>query len=336
MKRKRSLRLSTVGLNCFILITFLSSPLLHAEVRGPAFLDPADPVAMGVPWEKQDIEHEEWAVGADLAVTLDQHLYPALTPFIMAYAKQENLKIMIQEGTCGISAGLLSKKHVDIGGVCCPPGRADRLPDLQHHTLGISALGILVNSENPVNEIKTKTAQDIFQGRIINWAELTTQNGVAGYSLPIRPIGRLHCKKRPGHWRLILNDEDLFAPRLYEVGTIKDMINTIAENRGAIGYEVLWNIKRFQQTEKVKPLNIDNSSPSSPADLISGKYPFYRVYNITTWKTDSKPGKKHAMKLVRYLLSHTSEIEKSFEIIPAKRLRDAGWKFNENELIDEP
>ena len=58
----------------------------------------------------------------DMVVSLDQQMYPAIKPIIDDYAKKNAIKILVKDGTCGISAGMLAKKSVDVGGFCCPPG----------------------------------------------------------------------------------------------------------------------------------------------------------------------------------------------------------------------
>jgi hypothetical protein len=47
---------------------------MGVDLRGPAFSDPSSRVAMPPQWERQPILYESWAEGADLAVSLDQHL----------------------------------------------------------------------------------------------------------------------------------------------------------------------------------------------------------------------------------------------------------------------
>jgi hypothetical protein len=114
------------------------------------------------------------------------------------------------------------------------------------------------------------------------------------------------------------------------------MIRTIGENRAAIGYEVLWNIQRYGMEGKIKPLRINNGNPQAPGDVASLKYPFYRAYEITTWSKDSGVENSKAMELVAYILSHINRVDPKFEIIPADRLRTAGWIFSGNEVVGEP
>lgn len=327
-------------LPCLILVfllLFSSSCLAHgkAALRGPAFSDPAKIYRLNDAWQKKPIIHDDWAQDADLAISLDQHLYPALLPLIKRFAKEKKLIIKVQEGTCGISAGKILEKSADIGGFCCPPGEDDRLPGLTYHTLGIAALGIIVNAQNPVDNLTMKQLRDIFQGRINCWKLLPGQTETSIDSCRIRPFIRLHCKSRPGHWRLLLDNEDLFSPRLQEVGTIRDMVSNVAGQLHGIGYEVLWHINKHEQHDMVKSIKINGADPANPANLTSLAYPLYRTFNITTW--ENAPDKKTvAHQLVTYIQDHMDEIDKSFNLIPAIMLRKAGWQFKDDELIGEP
>ncbi len=318
---------------CTLMLLTTCSSILFAGVKEPGFTNPEQTMEMDKAWTEKPIEYEQWSQGADLVVTLDQHLYPALAPLIDRYKRQKKIKIITREGTCGISAGLIAKKQVDIGGFCCPPGLTDRLPDLQYHTLGITPLSILINKKNPISNLDAETVRDIFQGKINNWSHLLQTTPPAINSTPIRPVGRLHCKLRPGHWRLLLDNEDLFAPLLHEVGTIKDMIHTVAENPEAIGFEVSWNIQRYNKTDKVKQLHINGASPQDTDQLLCNTYPFYRVYNITSWKNGSTAENIYSENFINFLISHADEIGEEFNVVPAKSLRKAGWKFKKDELI---
>jgi hypothetical protein len=325
---------------CFALLPLLG-PAGYAEhvsisgLIGPAFTDLSEIMEMPAEWREQPIKYDPSVGKADLVITLDQHLYPAFLPLIRKYEKEHNLRIFINEGTCGISAGLLSRKAADIGGFCCPPGLTDRLPGLQFHTVGISALALLVHPDNPVDNITIEQAQQIFMGDIDRWSKLMTADGGRGANQPIQPIGRLHCKLRPGHWRLLLDNQDLFSASLREVGAIPDMITKVASSQKAIGYEVLWNLKRYKERGRVKALKIDDHSPFDKGELASGRYPLYRVYNLTTWNGD-RVANPEAQKLVEYILQHSKRLDKDHSIIPASLLRQAGWKFEGNELVGGP
>lgn len=309
----------------------LCQPARADELAGPAFTDPEQVIEMPPAWRQKGIDYEAWARGADLAVTLDQHLYPALLPIVKRFAEASGLRVAVQEGTCGISAGKLEDKAVDMGGFCCPAATTDRLPGLQYHTLGIASLALLVNADNPVQRVSLDEAQGIFQGETYRWSDIDSK---AGPGL-IQPIGRLHCKTRPGHWRLILDNEDLFSPRLYEVPTIPDMLQAVANDPQAVGYEVVWNVIDSDVRPRLKFLQVNGVDPRDRQAVAAGKYPLYRVYNVATWSPERLQN-EHADALLTYLYEHFEEVEPRYGIVPAARLREQAWRFRDDELIGEP
>ncbi len=302
-------------------------------LMGPAFSNPDDIQSMPPGWEKKPVQHLEQV---DIAVTLDQQMYPALLPVIQEYAKEHNLKISVSEGNCGMSTGRITRKEVDIAGVCCPPDDTDRLPGIKYHTLGIVPLLIFVHPDNPIDNVSFEEAQQIFQGKIIRWSELKTEGKNKLANHPIQLITRLHCKLRPGHWRLLLDRESLFSPTTMEVGAIPDMVYQVAANKWAIGYETLREaLYRYKEKGRVKPLKINGYSPLEPANLLSLKYPLYHAYSITTWENEGVANSE-ARKLSEHLLKAVERLDSEFGIIPWTRLRQAGWKFKDGELIGEP
>ncbi|MBI5740984.1 MAG: hypothetical protein HZA16_09700 [Nitrospirae bacterium] len=313
----------------------LAEPEAGKALRGPAFSDPSAMQPMPEDWKRRPVKHGPAASDPDIAVVLDQHLYGALLPVIQAYAKKHNLNITVEDATCGIAFGLLSKKTVDIAGFCCPPDKTDRLPGLKFHTLGIDAKALLVHPDNPIDNVSLEQVRKIFMGEIHRWSELTGPLGIMGKDVLIQPVTRLHCKLRPGHWRLLLDNEDMFTPDVQDVGAIPDVISQVALNPGAIGYEVLWNTVRYKDRGKVKAISINGYSPYNAENLISLRYPLYRVYNLTTWEGKGLENTK-AGQLVEHLLQHAGKLGEEHNIVPASRLKKAGWKFRGDELIGEP
>jgi phosphate transport system substrate-binding protein len=326
-----------IVLICTISIISICLPPQRASASDANFTEvPFDYTTEVIPksdqWKDQPISYDKWAKGADLAVTLDQHLYQIMLPLIKDYAKQNKLDIAVKEGTCGISSGLMSKKAVDIAGFCCPPGRIDRLPGIEFHTIGIAPLAIIVNKDNPINDLTDAQVRMIFSGKVENWSKITSPDSTKGAGLPISPITRLHCKARPGHWRLILDNEDEFGYNIQDVGTIPDMVRSVASYAGAIGHLATWNTHKYRDKWPVKALKINSVSPEDKNALMEGRYPYYRAYSITSWNNNGKENPL-VKELIKYLMDSTDKLDKNFSMVPADELREKGWKFNGDELI---
>jgi ABC-type phosphate transport system substrate-binding protein len=330
-----ALLLSLISL-LILLTTIYAEPSLSPGLPGPAFSDPDKQLQMPADWKETPIIHDSSFGRIDLAVNLDQQMYRILMPAAKKYAKTHHLHIAVTDSTCGNSAGMLRRKMIDIGGFCCPPAEIDRLPGLRFHTTGIAPVALLVHPENPIDDITLEEARKIFTGEIFYWSELQMPDGRPGPETMIRPIGRLHCKIRPGHWRLLLDNEDLFSPRMHEVGSISDMISEVASHPDAIGHETVWlATEHYQEKGRVKTLKINGHAPEDLNALLNGRYPIYKTFNITTWEGE-RLAKRNADGLVDYFNKQVEGLDPKYGIIPSDLLRKAGWKFQGNELIGEP
>lgn len=316
-----------------ILLTAVTQPLFadSNNAKGEAFTNPDVHLTMPAGWETNPIQYGKEAKDADLVISFGQQTYPALHKLVEQYGKDNNLKIIIQSGTCGVSAGKLLRKSLDSGTFCCPPGGKDRLPGLEFHTIAISGLAVFVNEKNPLDVITTAEARQIFQGKIRNWKEL---KGAGSFDNTIRPHARLHCKKRPGHWTLLLKSQEQFGPMLKEVGVIPDLVAKVGQLADSVSIETPYMIKAYQK-DPVKILKIDGFSPADIDYVASGKYPFYRTYSMTSWNRDGGH-KQQTMKLIRFLRDHIEKHYQEYAMVPVSKLKKAGWKFKGDELIAEP
>ncbi|MFN3077108.1 MAG: substrate-binding domain-containing protein [Alphaproteobacteria bacterium] len=320
-----------------ILLSMISTAVAWAEMRdnpfpGPAFSDPAVLTDMPADWQQRPLERAP--AGVDVAIVLDQQIYPALLPFIEEYARREKLKIAVQNGTCGTALGGLSRKELDIGGYCCPPERADRLPGIKFHTIGVTGIALIVHPGNPVETLSRDEAQKIFSGQIRHWQQLDKARERKLPDQSVFVATRLHCKTRPGHWRLLLDNQERFSRDAQDVGSIPDMIRTVSLNRDSIGYETNWHVTRHAATTPVRTIKIDGESSLDSEAIATLRYPLYEVMNLTTW--EGPAANPEADRLVAYLLSKAGAVGEVYGLVPVEKLRVAGWKFKGNELIGEP
>lgn len=323
----------------FFIVSFLPLHNLHAEDRKPtgeAFSDPGYIVPMSKEWQQQAVQHDDAIKHADLVVNIDQSEHPLLSPVIKEYAAERNLNIFVISGTCGVSNRNLMNKSIDIGSFCCPPGAEDRLPGLQFHTLGITPLALIVHPGNPIDNITFEEAQKAFAGEIQRWQQLKTAPAKGALAAVIQPVTFIHCKNRPGHWRLLLNDEELFSVGIRNVTDVPAMIYQVANDKNAIGYETLWLAQEYYKSQgNIKVLKLNGIDPSETGFLLQTQYPLYRVYSMTTW-TDKASQKTEAEKLIRYLLEYMDANGSKYHILSAKQLRQAGWQFKGDELVGPP
>ena len=322
-----------LGLSMMFISSVWATDPAHSH-DAPSFSNPDVLAPVPEDWSSRPIEHDPAHRDADLVVALGQQTHPIFKDLIPEYARQHNLNIVVKHGTCGITAGRLRKKSVNIGAYCCPPGHLDRLPGLEFHSLGISPIALIAHPNNPLEDITLQQAREIFRGHLTHWTQVSHDDSQKLDRL-VQPIGRLHCKIRPNHWRPLLNNEDQFSPRLFEVGVIPDMISQVANNPSAIGWEVPLMVSVHKEKGMVRMLKVDGHEPTDLEYVASGQYPFYRTYHLTTWQKDDK-AKRVALELIRYLQQYIEDNYQQVGYVSPSRLKKAGWKFRGDELIGEP
>jgi len=323
------------------IILLLTLDVAHAEssnlLNNNEFSDPNHLANVDHDFASRKIQYDKKVGNVDVVISLGQQTYPALHKVVEGIAREQGIKINIQQGSCGATAKKLLKKSVDIGTYCCPPGKGDRLPGLEFHTVAITPIALTTNSANTLNDVSISDARNIFNGEYALWSEVPGQQSTAEQftGKKIQPVIRLHCKKRPGHWHLLLDNQDDFSPRAQSVGTISDMISQVNENKYSIGYETPFMLKEHNDKGNLKILSIDGNHPQELDKLLKAEYPLYRTYNLTTWTGDHNKNKK-AEKLLSAITEHIEANSTLYDFIPASQLRLAGWKFIDDELVSEP
>lgn len=310
---------------------------VETSTKSMAFTDPNLQANVSASFLSQKIKYDAKVGDVDLVVTLGQQTYPALHELVAKIAKDNGIRIDIQRGSCGSTAKKLLNKSVDIGTYCCPPGRSDRLPGLEFHTIGIAPLLLVTNMANPVENVSSDDALKIFQGDYIYWSEVPGTESLSSQltGKTIQPVARMHCKKRPGHWRGLIKDPDSFSPKVQEVGVIPDMIKHVAENKTAIGYETAYMLKVHKEKGELKMLDVDGYDPKNLNHLLNGDYPLYRTYSLTTW-SNAENKNELALQLVKDITEYIEKHGNKINFISSSELRLAGWKFKDNELIGQP
>ncbi|MBF0295161.1 MAG: hypothetical protein HQL96_08210 [Magnetococcales bacterium] len=307
----------------------------EANLIGPAFSDPNQLVPMPQAWIQRGIEYDAEAkkAKADIAITLDQQIYLMLGKQIAEYGRRQGINIVNQEGTCGISDGFVARKQVDLAGYCCAPDAKQRLPGLKHYTLGIAAKVFITHPDNPVDNLTLEQIRKIYLGDYTRWSEIPGLQ--AAPNRPIHVVGRLHCKARPGHWRLLLDTDNLFTPRMKEVSSIPDMVTEVMEKRDAIGYETFTNILHYQKNPGPKFLRVEGHDPHDQAAIATLRYPIYRTFAMTIWE-DRTLRNPHVDGLVAFMLQEVEKLGPEHGFVPVSRLREAGWVFAGEEVVAHP
>ncbi|MDH5436047.1 MAG: substrate-binding domain-containing protein [Gammaproteobacteria bacterium] len=236
----------------------------------------------------------------------------ALKP-ILEKASGQKLKLygqasMLGSGCkAGIKLAMENKPgHESFGFVCCPLSDKEiEEKKLRVFPLAKEPVTILVNSANPVTNLSSQQVRDIFQGKINNWKE------VGGEDSFIVTVNRLHCSKRPGHWKTILPNKEDFKKDRLNVKSADAMVKRVSDFPSAIGHTgSAW---AFKPGDKVKIITINNIKPSGEA-LQKNQYPFYRELSIVTNQTPSDSVLDIISSAQKELITHP--VAKQYHLLP--------------------
>ena len=197
----------------------------------------------------------------------------------------------VSEGRCDI--GLSSRSLKD----------EEKAKGLDETILAYDGIAIIVNPENPINDLSIETVAKIYTGEIKNWKE------IGGADSEIVLIGREAGSGTRDGFESITNTEDkcLYRQELTSTG---DVITTVASNPSAIGYASLASVKNT-----VKPLTIGGVVPSEET-IKNGSYVVQRPFVLIT-KTDAKLSES-AQKFFDYITSpNANDIISAAGVVPA-------------------
>ena len=197
----------------------------------------------------------------------------------------------VQEGRCDI--GLSSRNLKD----------EETANGLVGTVLAYDGIAIIVNPNNPVNDLDVETIAKIYTGEITNW------NEVGGNSAEIVLIGREASSGTRDGFESITGTEDSCKYR-QELTSTGDVITTVASNPDAIGYASLASVK-----DTVKALKVGGVVPSEET-IKDGSYVVQRPFVLVTKKDVTLS--ESAQKFFDYITSEAAnEIISGAGVVPA-------------------
>ena len=163
----------------------------------------------------------------------------------------------VQEGRCDI--GLSSRALKD----------EEKASGLTETILAYDGIAVIVNPENTVEDLTLEQIAAIYTGEITNWSEL------GGADAEIVVIGREAGSGTRGGFEELLEVVDACQYR-QELSSTGDVITTVAQNPGAIGYASLASVK-----DTVKALKVAGVTPSEET-VKDGTYAIQRPFVLAT------------------------------------------------------
>ena len=220
-------------------------------------------------------------------------------------AFQNDTGISFTYNPTGSGSGIkaVSEGRCDIGLSSRELKAEEKESGLSGTILAYDGIAIIVNPENPVNDLSLDTIAKIYKGEITNWAE------VGGNDAQIVLIGREAGSGTRDGFESITDTEDACKYR-QELTSTGDVITTVSQNPDAIGYASVASIK-----DTVKTLTVDGVSPTEET-IKDGSYVVQRPFVLVT-KSDADLSDA-AFRFFTYITSsEANEIISAAGVVPA-------------------
>ena len=170
----------------------------------------------------------------------------------------------VQEGRCDI--GLSSRNLKD-----------EEAKDLVGTVVAIDGIAIILNPENPIEDLTIEQIAKLYKGEITNWKE------IGGSDAPVVLIGREAASGTRDGFESITDTKDAckYSQELTSTG---DVVQTVATNPNAIGYASLASVK-----DTVKAIKVEGVTPTTEP-IQNGSYKVQRNFVFVTKKNTELTG----------------------------------------------
>ena len=187
-----------------------------------------------------------------------------------AFSAKTGVPVEVSSGLCRTGVTRVSDGEVDIG-VSTFNYTPGRMPEgLTNTVIGKAPIVMVVNKENPVENISRAQLEGILSGAITNWKELGWKD------LPIGNVQLPPCVKETMAYSASPSGPSVHKIIPETKGNPVTMTNDLVKaNPSSIGMQLYG-----YETGDVKTLKIDGKLPGM--DSVPAGYVYYENYNITT------------------------------------------------------
>ena len=170
----------------------------------------------------------------------------------------------VQEGRCDIG---LSSRNLKV----------EEAKDLVGTVVAIDGIAIILNPENPIEDLTIEQIAKLYKGEITNWKE------IGGSDAPVVLIGREAASGTRDGFESITDTKDAckYSQELTSTG---DVVQTVATNPNAIGYASLASVK-----DTVKAIKVEGVTPTTET-IQNGSYKVQRNFVFVTKKNTELTG----------------------------------------------
>ena len=148
--------------------------------------------------------------------------------------------------------------------------------------VGLDGLAVLINKDNPINNLSIEQLRDIFMAKITNWKDVGGED---------RPIVLLSRESNSGTHMFFketvirlgdINSKDEFSPKSLLMPSSQAIVDEIYQNPNAIGYAGIGFMNNQTKAVSVSAQNSKEYFYPTIENVMNGKYPISRPLYLYT------------------------------------------------------
>lgn len=166
----------------------------------------------------------------------------------------------------------------------------DLRADNSEHVVGIDGLAIIVNPENPINQISTENLGRLFSGQIKNWSEL------GGHDVPVSIYAR---DNNSGTWdsfkKMVLGKQLALSDLAVRYESSERLSDNVSRDRGGIGFIGM----AFVRDAKLLAIADGAAQALQPTKLTVGTEDYALSRRLFLY-TDDNPSNEYVQEFIRF------------------------------------
>lgn len=177
--------------------------------------------------------------------------------------KHPDVHISVTGGDSNIGVNSVRSGAVDIG-TSSRNLTSSEAEGLTQYNIGTDAIAIIVNNQNPINNISLDELINIYTGNITNW------NQLGGNDATITPLTRESGSGTRADFEALILGNNSYVKNIAVASSTYDELQAVAVSPNDIGY-----VARNALQSQVKVLQVDNVSLTQQ-NVDNGSYPLRR------------------------------------------------------------
>lgn len=189
----------------------------------------------------------------------------------------ENLLSVIVSGGgsgAGITGAMDGTFHVGNASRNVKDEEKQKYPDLKEFVIGLDGIAVIVNKQNPVNNLTRQQVFDIYTGKVTNWKDVGGEESPILVQTRETGSGTLDGFVEKAIHPFDKNAKIISTATPHTSTTL--VLNAVAQNKNAIGFISMGYINK-----DVKAVSID-SIKAAASSVYSGKWPYKRDLVVVT------------------------------------------------------